>query len=308
MPSFPAPGPWPPHSRFSPLAGLLLVAGTVLLAGVFFQALSWWPARYLTGTDWGTFIADFGTHPEHFRNGQAALLLTQALASFGMFVAGPLLYWHFFEKQPLQNLSPGRFTALAAGLAVAALVFIIPLNGYLYTATQSLPLPGWMTDTEGRMAGLTRTLTRFNGPAALLAGLFVIALLPAIGEELLFRGLVQNGLERLLGHPAAAIWATAAVFSAIHMQFVGFLPRLLLGALFGYFYARSRHLLVPIAAHFFNNAFTLLLMYAQQHRLAAVGEAEDAGPLLAGVSATATLLTLWLAERHFKPTTNNTTA
>ena len=142
-----------------------------------------------------------------------------------------------------------------------------------------------------------RLLTDFDGPAALLVGLLVMALLPAIGEELLFRGLIQNGLQRLLGSPGAAIWATAAVFSAIHMQFVGFLPRLLLGAVFGYFYARSRNLLVPVTAHFFNNALTLGLLYARRHRGAE--QAEDAGPLAAGLAAAATLALVLVAEGFF---------
>ena len=77
-------------------------------------------------------------------------------------------------------------------------------------------------------------MTDFNSTRSAL-GLLVIALLPAIGEELVFRGILQRELWRGTLNIHVAIWVSAAIFSAIHMQFYGFVPRLLLGALFGYF-------------------------------------------------------------------------
>jgi membrane protease YdiL (CAAX protease family) len=98
----------------------------------------------------------------------------------------------------------------------------------------------------------------------LLVGMFVIAVLPAVGEELVFRGIVQRRLYTLVRNPHVAIWTAALAFSAIHVQFFGFFPRLLLGALFGYLYYWSGNLWYPIFAHFVNNGFTLLMLYLHQ--------------------------------------------
>jgi membrane protease YdiL (CAAX protease family) len=95
-----------------------------------------------------------------------------------------------------------------------------------------------------------------------LAAIVILAIVPAIGEELLFRGILQNKIEMLSKNKHIAIWITAFIFSFIHFQFYGFVPRLLLGALFGYLYIWSGNLTIPILAHFINNGFTLLLLYA----------------------------------------------
>jgi membrane protease YdiL (CAAX protease family) len=110
-------------------------------------------------------------------------------------------------------------------------------------------------------------------------GVFVIALLPAIGEELVFRGMLQPELFRATGNHHAAIWISAIIFSAFHMQFFGFVPRLLLGALFGYLYVWSANLLIPMIAHFVNNGFSVLMMYLYQKGIITVDmESPEAAP------------------------------
>jgi membrane protease YdiL (CAAX protease family) len=91
-----------------------------------------------------------------------------------------------------------------------------------------------------------------------LVNLFVIALLPAICEEACFRGALQPILIRLFKSPWAGIVLTAVVFSAFHLQFQGFLPRMLLGLLLGAAYWYSGSLLVSIVAHFFTNAVQVI--------------------------------------------------
>jgi hypothetical protein len=99
----------------------------------------------------------------------------------------------------------------------------------------------------------------------LIVNLLLMALLPALAEELTFRGILQ----RLIGKkqedkgivPHMAIWVTAIVFSAIHMQFYGFIPRMLMGALFGYVFVWTGSLWVPIVMHFVNNGMAVLVYY-----------------------------------------------
>ena len=92
---------------------------------------------------------------------------------------------------------------------------------------------------------------------ALLINIGLLALLPALSEELSFRGTLQQ----ILGNKAAAIWVTAFIFSAIHMQFYGFVPRMLMGAMFGYVFVWTGSLWVPILMHFTNNGLAVLTYY-----------------------------------------------
>jgi uncharacterized protein len=88
----------------------------------------------------------------------------------------------------------------------------------------------------------------------------IMALIPAIGEELVFRGILQQQLMRKLT-PIVSILLAGAIFSAIHFQFEGFFSRWLLGALLGWLYWRTQNFWVPVAAHFFNNAFQVVAQY-----------------------------------------------
>ena len=88
-----------------------------------------------------------------------------------------------------------------------------------------------------------------------------MAILPAVGEELLFRGLLQQKLFSCFKNIHISIWITAFLFSALHLQFFGFFPRFLLGALLGYMFYWSGSLWLPIIAHFTNNALALLMSF-----------------------------------------------
>lgn len=139
----------------------------------------------------------------------------------------------------------------------------------------------WARSQENALMELTRFLTTFSSPADFFIGLLVIAVVPGIGEEFVFRGLIQNELHRGTKNIHAAIWISAFLFSAIHMQFFGFVPRLLLGALFGYLYHWSGNLLVPMVAHFLHNGFTLLMIYLYQQGVSNLDpESNESAPFL----------------------------
>jgi membrane protease YdiL (CAAX protease family) len=122
----------------------------------------------------------------------------------------------------------------------------------------------WALEHERKGEELTKFFTTFNSTGDFLIGVFVIAFLPAIGEELVFRGMLQPEVFRATGNQHLAIWISAIIFSAFHVQFFGFVPRMLLGALFGYLYVWSGHFLIPVVAHFVNNGFSVLMMYLFQ--------------------------------------------
>jgi hypothetical protein len=89
----------------------------------------------------------------------------------------------------------------------------------------------------------------------------MIAFLPAIGEELLFRGVIQRIFTSWTRNQHWGIWISAILFSALHMQFYGFIPRVFLGVLFGYLLVWSGSIWLPIIAHFINNAVAVVAMY-----------------------------------------------
>ncbi|GHM99502.1 hypothetical protein WSM22_09920 [Cytophagales bacterium WSM2-2] len=122
----------------------------------------------------------------------------------------------------------------------------------------------WARDYEERAEDLTKYLTAFTSRGEFALAFVVIAILPAIGEELVFRGMLQTHLLRATKNPHVAIWVSAILFSAFHLQFFGFVPRMLLGALFGYLYYWSGSLLMPAFAHFVNNGFSVVMLYLHQ--------------------------------------------
>jgi len=169
------------------------------------------------------------------------------------------------------------------GLKVSALsvLFIIcsyPLAQTLYWINRQLPLPNALTGMEESAEQLLKTLLVMNNPGELLLNLLVVAVLPAIGEELIFRGLIQKRLEGSFKNAIPAIWLAAAIFSAIHLQFEGFFPRLLLGAALGYLFYWTRNLWVPILAHFVFNGTQVLAQYFYSEEIAALEATEIDNP------------------------------
>ena len=119
----------------------------------------------------------------------------------------------------------------------------------------------WMWNAEETAGTLTEAFLKAEGIGGLLFNLFLIAVLPALGEELLFRGLIQRILTDLTKNIHWGIWLSAALFSALHLQFFGFVPRMVLGAMFGYLLVWSGSLWLPILAHFLNNAMAVIALY-----------------------------------------------
>jgi membrane protease YdiL (CAAX protease family) len=106
--------------------------------------------------------------------------------------------------------------------------------------------------------------------------LLVVALIPAIGEEFLFRGALMRILGAWIKKPHLVVWITAFIFSAFHFQFYGFFPRLLLGAFLGYVYLYSGNIWVPITAHFLNNGLAVVMEYLSKNNVVQFNEEQMA--------------------------------
>jgi uncharacterized protein len=148
------------------------------------------------------------------------------------------------------------------GLAFLLLVVSVPLVQYSYLINKMIPLPQWMHGLEQDTSKmLVAILTKEYWYEAVL-NVLLIGVVPAIGEEMVFRGILQQQLGRIFKNEHVVVWLSAAIFSAIHMQFEGFLARMVLGALLGYLFVWTRNLWVPMIVHLLNNGLQIIFMYA----------------------------------------------
>ena len=202
-------------------------------------------------------------------NGRMALLFTQGIGSGLGFCFATWIILVLLEKASFRwKTQWSRVSGINLGLILVMTVggmlfngFLVYWNSHLVLPSNLAPLEQWMREMETQLMELTRFLTDFQSISELLVGILVIGVLAGIGEEVFFRGVIQPKLQGYLRSPHWGIWLTAIIFSAIHVQFYGFLPRLFLGALFGYMYHYTGSLFYPILAHILNNSLTLLAVY-----------------------------------------------
>ena len=194
-----------------------------------------------------------------------ALFFIQGFSAFGAFIIAPLFYIFLIEqKKPGILFHNQRLTFLTVVLTTVITISFMPVNSLIAEWNMAAELPefmeNWARQQEDAARAATEALTNVTTPGYLLVSFLIIAIIPAIGEELLFRGILQNKLWEV-SNIHLAIWITGILFGVIHLQFYGVIPRVILGVIFGYLYYWSGTLWVPIIAHFVNNGFTLLLLY-----------------------------------------------
>ena len=284
-------------SRPPTLGGLIMLVGFVFIGGVVSTLLLFGilAASQGMGLEQAqAFLRNLAANPTASPNSWYELMILQAVNHLGTFFLPALAYWYFIERRGWSQFN-ARPTSMVAGLGLVALIVIafMPFDGLVIEWNQNLHLPEtlapieqWIRDKEKNLEGLTKYLTTFNTTGQLLVALLVIAIIPGIGEEVLFRGILQRNFSYWMGNAHVGIWLAAALFSAIHVQFLGFFPRMLLGALFGYLYLWSGNLWVPILAHFVNNGFTVLMVYLYQQKVVSMNiESAESVPVLGAVIA-----------------------
>ncbi len=220
--------------------------------------------------------------------------LVQIISSIGMFVIPAFIYAKLQNKDWLGYLKIipvpvylALFTILIMFCASPALEYTMQLNKGMKLPYFLKELEAWMLQQELKMEVMTKQLIVMNSIPALLINLIMLAIIPAFGEELIFRGGFQQIFTRWIGNYHVAIWLTAIIFSSIHFQFYGFLPRMFLGALFGYLLVWSGSLWLPIIGHFLNNALAVITAYWYQKQGISIDkmfEAEPSSPALIIIS------------------------
>ena len=256
-----------------------------------------------------TELAAVVQNPAAYPNGKQAVNIFQGISHFCAFTLAPLALILSVGLSFSEYFTPVRRVPLGLLLLSALLILaIMPANSWVIDVNTKMDLPdflsgfeNWAKAKEESLKDLTQYLTKFDSVGELIFGLIIFALIPAIGEELVFRGIVQKQCMRWLKNPHVAIWITAIIFGAIHLQFYGMLPRTLLGALLGYLYWWSGNIWVPILGHFMNNGFTVLMLYlVQQKNIDFDVESTAAMPLASILfSLLATIAILSFLRRQF---------
>lgn len=199
--------------------------------------------------------------------------LIQITSSIGMFVVPAMVFARLENRNWKHYLKLNPIVPVLFILTVLLMFFSGPLMELSVEMNQAMKLPGflrgleeWMKLKEDQAAVVTKQLLTMNTISSLAVNLVMLAVIPAIGEEFIFRGSLQKLFNRLFKNHHVAIWVTAILFSAIHMQFYGFIPRMLLGAMFGYLLFWSNTIWLPILAHFLNNATAVITAYVYQQQ------------------------------------------
>jgi len=185
------------------------------------------------------------------------------------FIVPVVLFSYVIRAEKIKFLSLNKLPSwnyLLVGLSIC--IIALPLvSGTAYWNSQ-MHLPSFLSDVETWMKlkedTANETIKIFfsnNTLGNMFSNLFVIAFMAGLSEEIFFRGFIQRlFIENKINYHVA-VWITAILFSAIHLQFFGFVPRMLLGAVLGYLYVFTNNLWVPIIAHTINNGFAVIMAY-----------------------------------------------
>lgn len=245
---------------------------------------------------------------EHSRGFLLTLSAVQNIVGFILpVVAGTFI----MSAQPWSSLRlRGGLSWQAVGIVAVMYLLSLPAMNYIVDWNASVALPGgmsgieqWMKQAEELAQRMTDTMLGSDRFGTMLVALLVVGILTAVGEELLFRGsLLGICLDRPMNQHLAVI-AIAFLFSAIHFQFYGFVPRLLLGIWLGYLMVWTQSVWVPILAHALNNGMVVVMTYlnhkgiADLHAFNALGVDSGSYPAWALASAVATVLFFAVARR-----------
>jgi hypothetical protein len=229
----------------------------------------------------------------------------QIINTIGLFVVPPFIFAFLISKRPLQYLSLKQSPCLISillgvGAIMAGLPFLhwtMDLNGLLSLPEWLAGVEDWMRRSEEQARALTELLLGTSSPGGLMINMLMIAVLPALGEELLFRGVLLRLFREWTGSAHLAVIITAFLFSALHLQFFGFLPRFLLGLLLGYVFVWSKAIWLPVLLHFFNNGFAVLAAWLYERDLSktdadSLGDYGHPGIIVASLAVS--LVLFWL--------------
>lgn len=210
------------------------------------------------------------------------LRLVQFISTFFIFFLPAFFYAKFCHRRAVTHLGYRRPVNIAQlATVVVIMLACLPLAGALGQLTEMMPFSDATLQkfkkAEDDYLKQIEVIGRMNNFTDYLVSLFMLAILPALFEETLFRGGLQNLLSRWIKLPALAIIITSLVFSAVHFSYIGFLSRVVLGFLLGWMYHRTGNLWLSIIGHMVHNGVAITALYVMRLKDPAMKIA-DAGP------------------------------
>jgi len=249
-----------------PLIQLLMSVLIILLSYLVITILSVFPALFLYHVPFSALAEGIDyTNPDYI----PFMKYLQISQAFALFIIPPVIIGWFALHDPWKFLQMRKFPdSWLIGVVFIILITALPGLNALSAFNEGMKLPHflagieeWMQRTEQKAGDLTEAFLTVSSFGGYLINVLMVALLPAFGEEFLFRGVFQNLLGKWFKNYHWAIWITAIVFSAFHLQFYGFLPRMALGLIFGYLVFWSGNLWYAVFAHFLNNFMPVTATY-----------------------------------------------
>jgi len=248
---------------------LIFILGFIIAIPIFHISLS----------ELSTILSDYN-NPNNIR----FLKYLQTIQAIGLFILPAFIIAYLFNSKPFNYLG---FKKIASSniiiLTISIFLVSIPIISYLGLLNSNMRLPeclsgleSWMKEKEESAKLITFAFLKMDHFSVLLFNLFMIGILPAIGEELIFRGVFQKIFAEWTKNIHVGILLAAFLFSAMHFQFYGFLPRFMLGILLGYLFYWSGSIWIPILGHFVNNSVAVIAFYFYEEK--ALESAENFGP------------------------------
>jgi membrane protease YdiL (CAAX protease family) len=204
----------------------------------------------------------------------SAMWLFQILGTTLPILFVPIIFGKFVMRDTeAYTRTSFKFPLVLLMIVFSVMMMSAPIMEVLIALNQKMVLPEflkgverWMRESEEAAQKATQALLRMDNWVDMVKAVLLVGLVTAIAEELMFRGCLQTIFTKWTQNTHVAIWITAALFSAFHMEFFGFLPRLMLGVFFGYFTAWSGSVWPAIWAHFLNNGTAVVMTYLFQHK------------------------------------------
>ena len=244
-----------------------IVLGIVLMVGsLVFTALAFGFSSLIWGMN-DTLSAMDGVISS--QNDVNILKIIQLASQLAIFIVPPLVLWKIMRKTNpnylgLSHIPTAQQFLIVIGLFIVSIPFLqymIMLNESMSLGESLSGLEAWMREQQDKNDFITEKFLQSVSYPSLFVNLIIMAVMPAIGEELFFRGVLMSWFKKLTSNIHINIIITSIIFSAIHMQFYGFIPRFLLGMALGYTYYWTASLWAPILLHFVNNAITVFVYF-----------------------------------------------
>lgn len=231
----------------------------------------------------------------------AMLRIAAVVQDIFMFILPPLITALIITRQPVRLLALGKGPSMnMTVLAVLVMIVSTPVMSWIIELNESIHLPGSMKDLEAQLrlmednaAAAVDTLLGPSTPFNLVINVLVIGVMAGFSEELFFRAGLQRLLSTTKMSSDVAVWIAAFIFSALHMQFFGFVPRLLLGVFFGYLLVWSGSVWLPMLIHMLNNSIYVILKQVTGSGEPEFGGAESSWIAIT-LSAILTIAAIWM--------------